>query len=247
MAAATRPTPKPNCQHNPETRVDECSQVGSTPQNPQQPESTSPQVKRSAQRPLRPRRNAENLFSADKALDLLVTLEGSRRKPTRSHLDRHPAERKSKPPRSDSDDDVCRESETSAGDDDFLMLELSAQKVEEDPLDGPNDRTVPNFAKMVRILRQHAEDQRETRCAIAELSNHKFEHFVLLLSRPLLQLTGVYVLKATMKHIAKIWGDGPALIAASQGYSFFRYDVMSEEFELVQRRGFEHSTDAISL
>jgi hypothetical protein len=130
--------------------------------------------------------------------------------------------------------------------DDFLQLESSIQNLEEEEnSEEPNDKTVPNFSKVVRIVREQLKD--DSRALIGTLSQHKSEHFVLLLQRPLLQIKGIYLLKATMKRIGKIWGNGPQFIESTNIHSIWRYNVMTKQFEALQKRVFEPNTDAVSL
>jgi hypothetical protein len=79
-----------------------------------------------------------------------------------------------------------------------------------------------------------------------EMTTHRFEHFVLLLQRPRLQLLGVYLLKADLTKIERLWGNGPRFITAVQVDTFWYFNMMTQEFNGSQIRAFQSHIDAVS-
>jgi hypothetical protein len=129
----------------------------------------------------------------------------------------------------------------------FVKAESELGKGDEVEDEEPNDKTVPNFSKMLQIARRKIDEQQDVKLAIGAMSKYKFAHFVLLLKAPLLQLNAIYLLKASMTKLTKIWGEGPDVIQPGEVQSFWKYNVLNKQFEQVDKRIFETNLDAVAL
>jgi hypothetical protein len=127
--------------------------------------------------------------------------------------------------------------------DEFMKMESEMKEADDDP----NDRTVLNFHKMLRIVKEQLDDGSECRAVVKEMTRHRYEHFVLLISRPHLHLMGIYLLKADLARVEKLWGSGPLMIRPAEVDSFWYYNVITKEFVGAQRRAFQTNLDAVSL
>jgi hypothetical protein len=127
--------------------------------------------------------------------------------------------------------------------DEFVKIESEMKEADDDP----NDRTVLNFHKMLKIVKEQLDDGSECRTVVKEMTRHRYEHFVLLISRTHLHLMGIYLLKADLVRIEKLWGSGPLTVRPIEVDSFWYYNVMTKEFVGAQRRAFQTNLDAVSL
>jgi hypothetical protein len=124
--------------------------------------------------------------------------------------------------------------------DEFLKMESEMEEV-----DHANDRSILNYHKMSRIVKESVKENQTDVLRI--MTNHRNEHFVLLLARPRLHLLGVYLLKANLGRIEKLWGSGPAIIRPMDTDTCWYYNIISKGFVPCQRRAFQTNLDAVSL
>jgi hypothetical protein len=127
--------------------------------------------------------------------------------------------------------------------DEFVKMESDMKEADEDH----NDRVVLNYQKMLRIVKDYIDDGTERRTVVRTMTVHRNDHFVLLLSRPVLNMTGLYVLKADLSGLEKLWGSGPVLIKPAEVDTCWYYNVITKEFVGSQRRAFQTNLDAVSL
>jgi hypothetical protein len=125
----------------------------------------------------------------------------------------------------------------------FLQVESTLKAAEAEEL---NDKRVLNFHKMLRIVKESVHDPVEHREIVKEMTAHQFEHFVLLLQRPHLQFLGIYLLKADLTKIEKLWGNGPRFITPADVDTCWYYNVTTKEFDCSQIRSFQSNVDAVS-
>jgi hypothetical protein len=100
---------------------------------------------------------------------------------------------------------------------------------------------------MLRIAKERLDDQDERKMVVKEMTKHRNEHLVLLLTKVHLNLVGVYLLKADLTRIEKLWGKGPVIVRPADVDTFWYYDVMTKEFVGSQRRAFQTNLDAVSI
>jgi hypothetical protein len=110
-----------------------------------------------------------------------------------------------------------------------------------------SDKTVRNFHKILRIVKGHGDAGKERRPVLNEITNHHYEHFVPLLSMKHLHLDGVYLLRADLARLEKLWGSGPLTISPAAVDSFCYQNMMTKEFIGTQWRAFQTDLDAVCL
>ena len=128
--------------------------------------------------------------------------------------------------------------------DEFVKLEtemIEDEGEEEDEF----DRICPNFTKLSSVVKQVLGDIAGP--LVAEMALHKPEHFVFLISQDDQELEAIYLLKANLKEIAKLWGDGPDSITPDQVSAYWYFNAVSKQFEAAKKPGFRHNLDAVSL
>jgi hypothetical protein len=127
--------------------------------------------------------------------------------------------------------------------DEFLQMESTLKAAENEEA---NDKRVLNFHKMLKIVKESVQEPSEHREVVKEMTKHRFEHFVLLVQRPHLQLLGIYLLKADLAKIEKLWGSGPRFVKPADVHTCWYYNVMTNEFNASQRQVFQSNLDAVS-
>ena len=128
--------------------------------------------------------------------------------------------------------------------DEFVKLEtemIEDEGEEEDDF----DRICPNFTKLSSVVKQVLGDIAGP--LVAEMALHKPEHFVFLISQDDQELEAIYLLKANLKEIAKLWGDGPDSITPERVSAYWYFNAVSKQFETAKKPGFRHNLDAVSL
>jgi hypothetical protein len=127
--------------------------------------------------------------------------------------------------------------------DEFLKIESEIKEAND-----ANDRTVLNYHKMLRIVKEYVNDnETERKDIVRKMTKHRNEHFVLLLARPHLHLIAVYLLKADLSRIDKLWGPGPAIVRPTDADACWHYNILTKEFVASQQRAFQTNLDAVTL
>ena len=122
--------------------------------------------------------------------------------------------------------------------DEFVQLENEMMDQEED--EDEFDMCCPNFSKLSLVIKKPSK-------ALRVMTEHKLEHFVFLISQNDFEVRGIYLLRANLKEIVKIWGDGPEILKAGDIYQYWYFNAVSKVFENAKKPGLRHNLDAVSL
>ena len=128
--------------------------------------------------------------------------------------------------------------------DEFLKMETETKDISDRPKEDL-DKKCPNFSKLSAVVRQQLG--KDGVSVLRDMTKHKFEHFVFLISQPVGQLEGVYLLRANVKEIVKLWGSGPDVITEEQVDLYWNYNPSSKQFESAKIPGIRADVDAVSF
>jgi hypothetical protein len=117
--------------------------------------------------------------------------------------------------------------------DEFMKTESEMKDAD----DAPNDRTVLNFHKMLRIVKENLDDGNERRDVVKEMTSHRYD-----------TPDWDSPFESRSRSNRETLGlQGPMTIRPVDVDSFWYYNVMTKEFVGEQRRAFQTNLDAVSL
>lgn len=126
------------------------------------------------------------------------------------------------------------------------FMEIEKQMKEEIDDNEDKGQIIPNFLKIIKILRDQL-DKSQYQEVIRIMNQNKSKHFLLLLTRPLMNIDAVYIMRGDLKSASLLWGYGPKKVTKEMIDLFWKYNVTTKLFDDQQLNNFEPNLDAVSI
>jgi len=107
------------------------------------------------------------------------------------------------------------------------------------------EKCIPNFSKMMIIIRKYLKSSESIRLASLEMSKMNHEHFIALIQQD--SLVGIYTLNEKYQQINRIWGLSPLTLSFSQIKNPAAFILQTKTPQRIKTQVFNQETDLVYI